>query len=580
MQEQHGWRRTHAIWYAWGGASLGLLLSLTAAWLALVSLNLSAPSEQLWRAPSIHPWVWTMNVIASVLLGLLGRWIGLGQERLSQQNAALSTNIAELSAQVAVQQHAAAELWQNEKWYRSLFEHANDAIGIFSPDGRFVAVNPKLVELTGFPAEQLIGQTPERFFGGDFAYVLARIEQIMREGALGPYEVQVTASSGKKFFSVNAFAQVENGRPVGVISIIRDVTEERRRKEHEALYQLTHALAHTTDLRLMADHLFVHTQMLLKADYGCVMLAEGDGSTLRGVAAYGMDSTVFQQERFLSTEQAPAVAAFQQKQAVVVGNLAHSPLISEQLRQQYGVTGSFWAVPLMSGEQAVGVFGVGYRTPREATTEELQVLQMLGNEAALAMERARLTEELVQSERRFRALFNQTFQFIGLLTPEGIFLEANETALSFGGLLPEEVYGRPLWEAGWILPKDRERLQAAVAAAARGELVRFELDVQGAGGMIGTIDFSLKPFHDEAGRVVLLIPEGRDITERKQMEESLRQSEARFQRIAANFPGGMIFQFVLRPDGSVVFPYISANCRELYELEPEEAQRDAALTWS
>ncbi|MGB7441091.1 MAG: hypothetical protein WA919_08500 [Coleofasciculaceae cyanobacterium] len=37
-------------------------------------------------------------------------------------------------------------------------------------------------------------------------------------------------------------------------------------------------------------------------------------------------------------------------------------------------------------------------------------------------------ERLRDREQRLRAIFNQTFQFIGLLTPEGTLLEANQTA--------------------------------------------------------------------------------------------------------------------------------------------------------
>ena len=69
----------------------------------------------------------------------------------------------------------------------------------------------------------------------------------------------------------------------------------------------------------------------------------------------------------------------------------------------------------------------------------------------------------------------------------------------------------------------------------------------------------------------------REITERQQAEIALLQSEARFHHMATNFPGGMIFQFLLHPDHSVAFPYISPSCRELYELEPEEIQRNPAL---
>ncbi len=69
----------------------------------------------------------------------------------------------------------------------------------------------------------------------------------------------------------------------------------------------------------------------------------------------------------------------------------------------------------------------------------------------------------------------------------------------------------------------------------------------------------------------------RDLTERQRAEVALRQSEARFHRMAANIPEGMIFQFLLRPDNAVAIPYVSPSCRELYELDPEEIQRDPAL---
>jgi two-component system sensor histidine kinase/response regulator len=69
----------------------------------------------------------------------------------------------------------------------------------------------------------------------------------------------------------------------------------------------------------------------------------------------------------------------------------------------------------------------------------------------------------------------------------------------------------------------------------------------------------------------------REIAERQQAETALRQSEARFHHMAANIPDGMIYQFLLRPDGSMALPYISPSCRELYGLEPEEIQRNPAL---
>ena len=68
----------------------------------------------------------------------------------------------------------------------------------------------------------------------------------------------------------------------------------------------------------------------------------------------------------------------------------------------------------------------------------------------------------------------------------------------------------------------------------------------------------------------------RDITKRRQTEESLRESEARYQRMAANVPG-MVYQFVLRPDGGMALPFVSEGCREICGLESEEFRSDPAL---
>src|SRR5262249_40238469 len=64
-------------------------------------------------------------------------------------------------------------------------------------------------------------------------------------------------------------------------------------------------------------------------------------------------------------------------------------------------------------------------------------------------ERKRAEDALRDSERRFRALFDRTFEFVGLLDPRGTLLEANETACKSIGVSRREVVGRPFWETPW-----------------------------------------------------------------------------------------------------------------------------------
>jgi two-component system sensor kinase FixL len=143
-------------------------------------------------------------------------------------------------------------------------------------------------------------------------------------------------------------------------------------------------------------------------------------------------------------------------------------------------------------------------------------------------ERLQAARKLKESERRFRAIFNSTFQFIGLLDPDGIVLETNQAALSFGGFTAEDVRGRPFWEvvSAGVLPEEKDRFEKALQKAAHGKLVRYEVDVLGKDHTITTFDFSLKPVLNDEGETILIIPEGRDITEHKRIEaEKKRQQQ-------------------------------------------------------
>ncbi|WP_445249884.1 PAS domain S-box protein [Microcoleus sp. OTE_8_concoct_300] len=164
-------------------------------------------------------------------------------------------------------------------------------------------------------------------------------------------------------------------------------------------------------------------------------------------------------------------------------------------------------------------------------------------------DRKRAEEMLRDRERLFRAIFDQSFQFIGLLKPDGTVLEANQTALAAAGLRSEEIIGVPFSETLWwqISPETKQQIREAIVSAAAGEVVRYEVDVLVAGGAVATVDFSIKPIKDHTGKVLMLIPEGRDISDRKALERELVLRQSRFDAFFRAAPTSMcIFDEQLR----------------------------------
>jgi PAS domain S-box-containing protein len=145
-------------------------------------------------------------------------------------------------------------------------------------------------------------------------------------------------------------------------------------------------------------------------------------------------------------------------------------------------------------------------------------------------------------EERLRAIFDGSRQYIGLLSPDGTLLEANRASLEFAGdafgRKREHVVGRPLWEGVWFIhtPGAPEKVREAIARAAAGEFIRYEVSLMRPSGEERIFELSLHPIRNAQGDVCLIVPQGPDITDRKRAEEALAKSEERFRTSIVHSP--------------------------------------------
>ncbi len=214
-------------------------------------------------------------------------------------------------------------------------------------------------------------------------------------------------------------------------------------------------------------------------------------------------------------------------------------MAGERLTQEYRIVRSDgemrWILdvgfPIRDGQgRVVRAGGIAQDlTERKLAEEALRVSEQQLRDLNETLERrvAERTAALTESQRRFQGIFDSALQFMALLTPDGIVVEVNRTALAWSQITPAEIVGHPFWVAAPM--RGNAALQAAIRAgierAASGETVREQHEMRGAGEVRAMVDFSLKPILDEQGRPVFLVAEGRDITELKEAQEALRQSQ-------------------------------------------------------
>jgi PAS domain S-box-containing protein len=132
---------------------------------------------------------------------------------------------------------------------------------------------------------------------------------------------------------------------------------------------------------------------------------------------------------------------------------------------------------------------------------------------------------LRESEAKFRAVFEQTTQFAGIMTKDGVLVEANKLSLDVCGYRAGEVLGKFFWETPWWrnFPESREKIRGATPAVAAGTPYREVLHYSFADDADRIVQFALYPIVDALGSVLFLHPTGVDITDERHTEDNYRR---------------------------------------------------------
>src|SRR5215212_8903129 len=154
------------------------------------------------------------------------------------------------------------------------------------------------------------------------------------------------------------------------------------------------ALAHL-DLEQLLAALLLRTRELLGVDTCAVLLLDEEVNELVARAAVGIEEEVEQGVRIpVGRGFAGRVAA--RRAPVILDDVDHADVLNPILREK-GIK-SLLGVPLLARDEVIGVLHVGCLSPRNFTPDDVELLQLAADRAALAIDHARAFE----AERRAR----------------------------------------------------------------------------------------------------------------------------------------------------------------------------------
>lgn len=439
-------------------------------------------------------------------------------------------------------------LRKNEEQYRLLAENMVDLIWMVDAGTlQFTYLSPSIEKISGYTKEEFLHLrwqdiiTPSSFKAVKSSFKSACLDALAgRKIECAPFELEVLHKNGDVFWTDVSYTPVFNqeGKLTAFQGIHRNITERKALEEALRESERKHRLLveNTHDIIYMVDKEGVFTYV----SPAWTRLLGHEQDQVIGKPAH----------QFIHHKDYPVCIEFRQ---ALIEQRKGPRYVEYRVRHANGA----WYWHASSGtrlDDRDGLYNGYYGVARDIT------------------ERKKAEEALRESEKRYRLLVDSIgdmILYVDLASVKISYISPSVKLLL--GYSSEELLGENA--SVLMCPQDYETLIKYIASIANNvnhgtysEHPVFETDLIRKDGTAVKVEATFSWIRNEAGEIIAVQSVNRDITERKRIQEVLRESEQKFQLLAENMND---FLWIADPH-TLEFRYLSPGLQKLTGYTPEE----------
>lgn len=313
-------------------------------------------------------------------------------------------------------------LLSSREW-QTTFDSINDSVCLVDQEGKILRCNQAMTRLFCKPSHDILGYAHHELMHSELGVGDGACFRLAK--ATGQRQIVEFQTQGRWFSKTIDPVLNERGAFTGAVFILVDITDRKqaeillqeRNQRLDLLYETTRDLLSSDQPLTLITRLFEHLKDPLELDVYFNYLIDQERNQLHLVSYEGIPESVAQEIEWLDYGQVVCGTVAQYKTQLVCAAIQSSNEPKTELLRSLGIA-AYSCQPLVAQGHLFGTLSFGSRRRQQFTSAEINLMQSLCDQMAIALDRAQLLTSLQQQADQLRQVNRIKDEFLAVLSHE------------------------------------------------------------------------------------------------------------------------------------------------------------------